>query len=223
MKAFPDQSGVIRPDDQWLVKKLKHKEPSGTYTIAIVGRRNWQGRTEYSYDYTYPDREGSASTSGFYSSQAEAIRKAVKSIRDDIRDERKAERFARMSPETQAAKRAKERMAKAIKFFYKHAGYSHGPGQTAHQRRLEGAKRLALAEEYAKEMGWTVEWDYDELPYEMGDAETKMPDEVLVADLFDEEHHHLESLGGIGDPDGNYRRVVEAELVLEAMPPELKR
>ena len=48
-----------------------------------------------------------------------------------------------------------------------------------------------------------------------------MPDEVLIAVLKDADGHVLESGGGIGDPSPSYRRLVEAELALEAMPSAL--
>ena len=80
------------------------------------------------------------------------------------------------------------------------------------------AMKLAKAEQHAEEQGWTVEWDYDQDEYQLGDAEDKMPDEVLIAVLKDADGHVLESLGGIGDPSPSYRRLVEAELALEAMP-----
>jgi hypothetical protein len=82
---------------------------------------------------------------------------------------------------------------------------------------MEGAMKLAQAEYEAEERGWTVEWDYDNEPYDMGDAETEMPSEVLVAILKDASGNVIGSLSGIGDPDNNYRRVVEAELALEAL------
>jgi len=44
-----------------------------------------------------------------------------------------------------------------------------------------------------------------------------MPSEVLVAILKDASGNVIGSLSGIGDPDNNYRRVVEAELALEAL------
>lgn len=108
--------------------------------------------------------------------------------------------------------------AKAIAFFYKHAGYSHDPKkETRAQGRRRGAKALARAEAEASARGWRVEWEGDPEAYEMGDAETEEPREVLGAVLRDENGHVLGSLWGIGDPTREYRRVVEAELALEAL------
>lgn len=110
-------------------------------------------------------------------------------------------------------------LAKAATFFAKHAGVGYDP---ATETRAQGAKRggmeLAKAEQYAFDHDWSVDWEEDSEPYQMGDAETDVPREVLCAVLRDAEGNVLASLCGIGDPDRNYRRVVEAELALEAMP-----
>jgi hypothetical protein len=106
----------------------------------------------------------------------------------------------------------------AVNFFYKYAGYGYTPGkETKSQGRWAGARKLAHAEYMAKQKGWKVEWQNDDEPYEMGDAETEMPNEVLGAVLKDENGEQLASLWGIGDPSNAYRRVVEAELALEAL------
>ncbi len=97
----------------------------------------------------------------------------------------------------------------AYRFFFENAGYCVG-------RRAAGALALARAEKAASERGWSFSWEWDELPYEMGDAETEPPEEVLVCVLKDEHGRTLECLGGIGDPSKEYVRVVEAELALEA-------
>lgn len=115
-------------------------------------------------------------------------------------------------------KRSATPTAKAVAFFYKHAGSSYRPGkETKAQGKRRGAIALARAEAEASSRGWRVEWEGDPEPYEMGDAETEEPNEVLGAVLRDEDGHNLASLWGIGDPDRNYRRVVEAELALEAL------
>jgi hypothetical protein len=108
--------------------------------------------------------------------------------------------------------------AKAIAFFYRHAGWGYTPGkETKAQGRKRGAKALARAEAEASARGWRVDWEGDPEEYQMGDAETEHPKEVLGAVMRDEHGHVLASLWGIGDPDRNYSRVVEAELALEAL------
>lgn len=107
--------------------------------------------------------------------------------------------------------------SKAVAFFYKHAGYSYGPGESPLQGRRRGAIRLAKAEAEAARRGWRVKWEHDQEEYQMGDAETEHPSEVLTAVLYDAEGNVLGSLSGIGDPSRDYSRVVEADLALEAL------
>lgn len=106
--------------------------------------------------------------------------------------------------------------AKAIAFFYRHAGYSYRPGETRAEGRKRGAKALARAEAEASARGWRVDWEGDpELPdHDIPDYE---PKEVLGAVLRDEHGSVLASVWGIMDPDRNASRVVEAELALEAL------
>jgi hypothetical protein len=107
---------------------------------------------------------------------------------------------------------------KVVSFFMKHAGSSYTPGkETKAQGKRRGAVALAHAEAEASRRGWRVSWEYSQEPYEMGDAESEMPSEVYDAVLRDENGEMLESLGMIGDPSREYRRVVEAELALEAL------
>ena len=74
------------------------------------------------------------------------------------------------------AKRKSSPRAKAVAFFHKHAGYSWDPKKETHEQgRRRCARELADAEQTAAARGWRVEWEHDELPYEMGDAETEMP------------------------------------------------
>lgn len=116
---------------------------------------------------------------------------------------------------------AQKRTTSAEEFFYEHAGYSYGPDQTPEQGRCETATKLAEAEAYAAKRGWRVDWQDDPEPYQLGDAATEMPSQVLCAVLCDDDGAVLESLGGIGDPSPEYRRVVDAELALEAMKHEV--
>lgn len=113
----------------------------------------------------------------------------------------------------------------AAAFFYKHGGWSWNPKkETKAQGRRRVACKMAVAERYASDHGWRVKWEHSPEPYEMGDAETEMPSEILDAVLFDDKGEVLGSLGSIGDPSREYGRIVEAELALEAMPdiPALK-
>lgn len=114
-----------------------------------------------------------------------------------------------------------KKMSEAEKFHHTHGGYSHDPAkETKAQGRRRSAQQAAKAEKIAEELGWRFEWQEDPEPYEMGDAETEAPSEVLTCVLYDEHGDVLASLGGIGMSGTqrerkNYGRVIEAELALE--------
>lgn len=94
----------------------------------------------------------------------------------------------------------------AVLFFYDHAGWATPPG------RAKSALRLAIAEHEAEVRWWRVEWDF-----ELGLEDDGWSASLLVDD---DEGDNLASVGGIDDEsyhDPNFRRVVEAELALEAL------
>jgi hypothetical protein len=106
-----------------------------------------------------------------------------------------------------------------FQFFRDNAGYIVG-------ERALGALRLAQAEQYAQVNGWEFEWtnDFDgcigcDCNSESCPCSTGEFHEVYVAVLRDEDGHVLASLGGICQPESDpaYRRVVNAELALEAL------
>lgn len=101
---------------------------------------------------------------------------------------------------------------RAYRFFFEHAGYVVG-------HRAEGALQLARAEAFADDNGWVASWEWDDCPdlSWMSEAERAEPHEVLCCLLRDADGNVLASLCGIVDPDNAYRRVVVAELSLEAM------
>lgn len=107
---------------------------------------------------------------------------------------------------------------KTIAFFSENGSYSWDPKtETQDQGRQRCARELAQAERYAAERGWRFEWENDPDEYQLGDAETTPPNEVLTCVLKDARNRSLASLGGIGDPSRNCGRVVEAELACEAL------
>ncbi len=122
-------------------------------------------------------------------------------------------------------------MTPAERFFWKHAGYSYNPEvETRAQGRRRGATALAEAEARARHEEITFEWDVDEggcigCCCESPDCKcaTGEPHEVLVCYAIGHDTEEgdsgpiLASLGGICEPDAHYRRVVEAELALEAL------
>ena len=127
------------------------------------------------------------------------------------------------------AKAGRSKFAKARKmltadqlFFYEHAGYSYNPQtETPEQGRMRGAIELAQAEQYAANLGWTIEWDWDEIVDRRKNSKShpRKEHEVLCARSPDPSNprYSLAALCGIDHPDSNYRRVVEAELASEAL------
>jgi hypothetical protein len=117
-------------------------------------------------------------------------------------------------------------MQTPYQFFLKHAGYSVAQGETQIQGRRRCAHLLARAEKYARAHMWSFGWEYD--PYGCTGCSCGSPEcecstgdmhETLVCCLWDDgaTPKVLESLGGICGATREYRRVVEAELALEAM------
>lgn len=109
-------------------------------------------------------------------------------------------------------------MTKAEKFFYKNAGFSYDPKrQTPEQGQRETAARLAHAEATAKANGWYTEWEDDPHGGMYIDEDDDPDQRFYSAVLYDEDGKMLANLGGIDTDDMPYRRVVEAELALEAL------
>lgn len=124
------------------------------------------------------------------------------------------------SAATRRARRLNARR-RAIRFFAEHAGTVIG------EAALTGYQ-LALAEEIAEELDWTTEWELDSYP-DLSWCEKCQSDHdhraghalnTYCAVLRDGDGRALSSLGGIDRPDKAYRRVVEAELALEALAEE---
>ena len=205
---FPEHGGMYVDDDARVVKTIRHKDRDGAYTVKIVAFPDpiSPRHKRYQWHYLAPGG-GVAGTSGYRSTVSESLASAI-------------------SFDQGGHPPAPPGLAEARKI-----ALPESPGSPQEASKiLHGEQReqgrclrhgLAKAEQYAEEQGWTVEWDYDQDEYQLGDAEDKMPDEVLVAVLKDADGHVLESLGGIGDPSPSYQRLVEAELALEAMPSAL--
>lgn len=102
----------------------------------------------------------------------------------------------------------------AVEFFYTHAGFSYDPKtETPEQGRQRCAEAWAKAERAAWEDGCTFEWVDD--PDDCGDGDTT-PETREGCIMRNEAGEELASLWSIGDADEAYRRVIEAELALEA-------
>lgn len=116
-------------------------------------------------------------------------------------------------------------MDSAQEFFYVHAGYSFDPKtETSEDGRRRGALALARAEGWGTLQGWETRWEDDwsvgsHVKFYGSEGYPSEPDSCETAFLEDSEGTVLASLSCIDGADGNYRRVISAELVLEAMDP----
>ena len=130
------------------------------------------------------------------------------------------------------------KLSLAEQFFYDHAGGSYIPKlETKRAGRLRCARALATAESRIRSAGWSYTWVPDEDPdlswcdvcehmrqcrHRYGCTHklhsSSHGHEVYGCILSDDTGREREALWGITDPDANYRRVVEAELALEALP-----
>lgn len=115
---------------------------------------------------------------------------------------------------------------KAVRFFADNAGYSTPPG------RMKCAALLAEAESWARDEGLVHVWSFEEYPDHswMDDSEREREHITEQAGLYRPCPTHgidclhaelLASLGNIVDADETYRRIVNAELALEAMPKKI--
>jgi hypothetical protein len=115
----------------------------------------------------------------------------------------------------------------AFEFFRQNAGWSTPPG------KLACAKALAEAEHFAKELGLEVKWEYEQEDWMVfaGDPEAEYRRnfksgkwECFHAYVKGDGGEILSSLGGIilEAGDASYKRVIEAELYMEAIG-EMKR
>lgn len=114
----------------------------------------------------------------------------------------------------------------AVRFFFSHAGYSYDPKtETKIQGRWKWARALATAEKAGQDQNLEFVWEYDQYP------DTSWMDEQALKEL---ENGQTEILECVARQDGvvlaslcgihidvndrhQYRRVVEAELAMEAL------
>lgn len=112
-----------------------------------------------------------------------------------------------------------KRMTPAERFFWTHAGFSYDPKtQSKAQGKRHCAAVLAEAEAWAQSVGMSFAWEWDECPdlSWMSEAEQAEEHEVVVCIARYRDGSVAASLANIVDADRTYRRVVEAELALEA-------
>lgn len=114
---------------------------------------------------------------------------------------------------------------KNVQFFFKHAGFSYDPKtETKTQGRIRCARSLAHAEQTARELDWRFEWSDDwslgcshKEFYGADSAYAEREPETCESCLLFDGDRVLASLSCIDDADDNYRRVIQAELALEAL------
>lgn len=104
---------------------------------------------------------------------------------------------------------------RAAAFFWEHAGwgYNKSLGETPEQGRENGALALARAEEFGRVHNWEVQWVWD------GEGDHSYTDHVDTCEqclVGTADGDVLAQIGCVDDADDNYRRVVAAELMLEA-------
>lgn len=207
---FPKHGGVLVDDRTEVLARESYRAARGTFTIAIVKYPSLN--KPYGYHYLDPQGAVTGGSSGNSYSPRDALERAIHSIEESERRARAARRTLREIPD----EKRRKRLAKKVEFFLEHAGYSRSLGESKARARRRAAESLARAEAHAEDSGWEVEWKYDQDEYQLGEGE-EAPSEVLVAILRDHDRNVLASLGGIADPSPSYRRLVEAELALEAM------
>jgi hypothetical protein len=110
----------------------------------------------------------------------------------------------------------------AVEFFGQNAGLRIYPGESENQARLRAGQEYAAAEMTIREQSWSVgwlpDWEIGSHLQEYGEAYSDgEPDTCEVATLYNSRDEILASLGCIDDATNDYRRVVDAELALEAM------
>jgi hypothetical protein len=114
-------------------------------------------------------------------------------------------------------------MTPQVQFFYDNAGYSYGVKETQEVGHIRCARLLARAEDYARDSCYYLTWEPDEC-IGCGCGETEQcpcccGDSHMCecALLHDKDGSVIAALGSICNADGTYRRVIAAELTLEAM------
>jgi len=115
-----------------------------------------------------------------------------------------------------------------VKFFWDQAGYSWTPGkETQEAGRHRCSLELAEAEANARRLGYSFDWDVDDARGSLEWTKARPAWATWGCRCFDSDGKVVASLGAVdfgrdGEPWGNpYRRVVEAELAVEALAQEV--
>lgn len=110
---------------------------------------------------------------------------------------------------------------KAVAFFYANGGVVTTPGATLAESRMRCALTYARAEREAARREWEVTWEDDPIYVdhvkEFPDSYDAEPTTHEVALLRDRQGNLLGTLGCVDDATDDYRRVIAAELAMEAL------
>jgi hypothetical protein len=111
---------------------------------------------------------------------------------------------------------------RSIQFFWDNAGFCYNPKtETKDEGRYRSAMQLVQAELEGTHQGFSFVWDVDDI--DSSDFSDDTPHELFYCTCLDYRGDVLSSLGGVDfGPNTqpwshDYRRVVEAELALEAL------
>lgn len=124
----------------------------------------------------------------------------------------------------------RDAMKAAERFFYQHAGYSYGQGETPEQGRERSARELARVERKAINGGFSYRWSIDPdidsrdwIDDNEDGGKNCNPWQTWQCAMYNRDGRIVNSLHGIdfgrgGEPWADpYRRVVEAELATEGL------
>ena len=113
-------------------------------------------------------------------------------------------------------KKTRNNLMPAERFFFEHAGFSYDPKkETKHAGRIRCAVEMAEAERFASNLGLSFDWSDD---YHDDGFKDYTPETCESCTCWDATGMHvLASLGCIDDASPEYRRVIQAELALEAV------
>lgn len=110
------------------------------------------------------------------------------------------------------------------RFFYEHAAFSYNPStQTKEQGRETTARRLAMAEQKARHEGMSFDWCVDTEIDSSDFSDESPPWELWLCLAYDAKGAIVATMGAVDfgrdvfPHSHHYRRVVEAELALEAL------
>lgn len=115
-------------------------------------------------------------------------------------------------------------LSKDERFFFDHMGYSYKPPETKQEGLTRCAREAAVAEQRAREAGFSFDWSTDPEIDSSDFSDEPNPWQLWQCIARDGAGNIVASLHGIdfgrdGEPWGNsYRRCVEAELALEGLP-----